>query len=65
MEFDRKVVAYQSIKDSTTCPNCEKTAIGYDSIIQDFGLRNMDDGVTRVQSWCRDCRSHSHNGAVA
>ncbi len=45
--------------DSTLCPHCFKTAIGLDSIIKDFGLRNMDDGVTRVQSWCKDCRNES------
>ena len=48
-----------SMMDSTLCPHCSKTATGIDSIIKDFGLRNMDDGVTRVQSWCKDCRNES------
>jgi len=59
------MVAMQTIRDSTVCPHCQKSAIGYDSIIRDFGLRNMDDGVTRVQSWCRECRSDSNHGGVA
>lgn len=58
------MVAYQVmgktiIKNPTSCPHCLRTADGYDSIIKDFGLRNMDDGTTRVQSWCRDCRKES------
>ena len=48
-----------SMRDSTLCPHCLKTATGLDSIIKYFGLRNMDDGVTRVQSWCKDCRNKS------
>jgi len=60
------MVAFEVIiKDPTSCPHCLKTAVGYDSIIQDFGLRNMDDGTTIVQSWCRDCRKESCRGAVA
>lgn len=58
------MVTYQFIKDSTSCPSCQKVAVGYDSIIADFGLRNMDDGITRVQSWCRNCRKAS-TGVVA
>ncbi len=45
--------------DSALCPHCSKTAEGFDSVIKEFGLRNMDDGVTRVQSWCKDCRNKS------
>jgi len=48
-----------SVMDSTLCPHCFKTAVGLDSILKDFGLRNMSDGVTRVQSWCKDCRNES------
>lgn len=44
--------------DSALCPHCSKTAEGLDSVIKEFGLRNMDD-VTRVQSWCKDCRNKS------
>ena len=65
MEVDCKMVAYQTIKDSTSCPHCEKTALGIDSIVRDFGLRNMSDGVTRVQSWCKDCRNESNRTGVA
>jgi len=62
------MVAYQpTIKDFTSCPRpqCPTTATGYDAIIRDFGLRNMGDGTTRVQSWCRKCRKESCKGAVA
>jgi len=45
------------IKDPTACPNCQKTAMGYDSIVQNFGLRSMSDGIIRVQSWCKECRT--------
>ena len=56
------MVAYRpTIKDSTSCPrsHCHATATGIDAIIRDFGLRNMGDGITRVQSWCKDCRNKS------
>jgi len=46
--------------DSALCPHCFKTAIGIETTIKFFGLRNMSDGVTRVQSWCKDCRNKSH-----
>jgi len=59
------MVAYQTIKDSTSCPHCEKTANGYDSIIRNFGLRNMGDGATRVQSWCKVCRNESNRTGAA
>ncbi len=39
------------------CPNCGKTAHGEDEIEELFGYRNMGDGRTIPQSWCRDCRS--------
>lgn len=39
------------------CPNCGKTAHGKDEIEELFGYRNMGDGRTIPQSWCRDCRS--------
>ena len=45
-----------AIKDPTYCPNCGTDASGFSEISEKFGLRLMDDGVTRVQSWCRDCR---------
>ena len=38
------------------CPNCGKTAHGEDEIEEEFGYRNMGDGRTIPQSWCRDCR---------
>ncbi len=54
MEVGRKMV--DIIKDPTGCPQCFQTAEGIDSIKSRFGLRKMADGVTRVQSWCKDCR---------
>jgi len=53
------MVIIHTINEPTSCPHCFKTAIGVDSIIRDFGLRNMGDGTTRVQSWCRKCRKES------
>ena len=58
------MVTYQFIKNPTSCPSCQKVAVGYDAIIVDFGLRNMYDGVTRVQSWCRNCRKASYKGVA-
>ena len=49
-----------SMTDSALCPHCFKNAIGIEATIKFFGLRNMSDGVTRVQSWCKDCRNQSH-----
>jgi len=45
------------IRDPTSCPNCGLEASGHSEIVERFGLRLMEDGVTRVQSWCRECRS--------
>jgi|APSaa5957512535_1039671.scaffolds.fasta_scaffold11590_4 hypothetical protein len=45
------------IRDPTYCPNCDKSASGHSEIVELFGLRLMSDGVTRVQSWCKECRS--------
>jgi hypothetical protein len=47
------------VTTSALCPHCFKTAMGIDNTIKFFGLRNMVDGVTRVQSWCKDCRNDS------
>ena len=43
------------------CPNCGKTAYGEDEIQKLFGYRNMGDGRTIPQSWCRECRKSSSN----
>lgn len=43
------------------CPNCGKTAHGEDEIEELFGYRNMGDGRTIPQSWCRKCRSSGGN----
>ena len=42
--------------ENTKCPRCNKLAISQLEIEKQFGYRNMD-GVTRPQSWCKDCRS--------
>lgn len=39
------------------CPCCGKQAHGEDEIEEIFGYRNMGDGRTIPQSYCRDCRS--------
>lgn len=44
------------IADPAICPHCRVEASGLDSIISLFGLRNMQDGTVRVQSWCVNCR---------
>jgi len=61
MDSGSKMVAYQvnastAIKDPTSCPQCYQTAEGITNIQKKFGLRKMTDGITRVQSWCRNCR---------
>ena len=50
--------------DYALCPHCFKTATGLDSVIKEFGLRTMGDGVIRVQSWCKDCRNKSQKVTV-
>jgi len=45
--------------DPTSCPNCNLCSVGLDSILINFGLRNMGNGTVRVQSWCRNCRDNS------
>ena len=49
----------ETIRDPTNCPNCGKTATGKTAIFTFFGLRTMQDGLIREQSWCRKCRSGS------
>lgn len=51
-------------KNCTSCPNCEKVASSHYEILSLFGFRNMSDGVTRVQSWCKECRKKSSKGVV-
>jgi len=50
---------------TTSCPHCHKTSVGLSTILKKFGLRNMGDGTTRVQSWCKECRNKSSKGVVA
>ena len=38
------------------CPSCKKVARQRADIEEKFGFRNMD-GITRPQSWCRECRN--------
>ena len=40
----------------TVCPNCKKEVNSYEAVESEFGYRNMGDGRTIVQSWCRKCR---------
>ena len=58
-----KFVGIFIIQDPTDCPNCGLIASGLDDITVNFGLRNMDDGSVRVQSWCRNCRNYSRRGS--
>ncbi len=45
-----------SAKVSAKCPKCGTAANNRQEIEQQFGFRNMD-GISRAQSWCRDCRT--------
>jgi len=45
------------MKDLTRCPQCGRTASGRPFIQSFFGFRKMEDGITRVQSWCKPCRN--------
>ncbi len=45
------------------CPCCQKRAEGKIQIEKLFGYRNMGDGRTIPQSYCRDCRiAHCEGG---
>ena len=54
----------ESYKDSSfkiilpwSCPNCNGiTANTRAELIENFGLRKMEDGTIRNQSWCKGCR---------
>ena len=39
------------------CPHCGLTVDSLNSVITKFGLRRMQDGIIRNQSWCRMCRN--------
>lgn len=39
------------------CPHCGLTVDALNDVITKFGLRRMQDGTIRNQSWCRKCRS--------
>lgn len=58
------MVEYQTIKDDTSCPHCNTFVNGLDQTLQYFGLRNMGDGTTRVQSWCKKCRNQSRKEVI-
>ncbi len=43
-----------------TCPHCKVvTAVTREELEEKFGLRNMNEDLTRNQSWCRECRKKS------
>lgn len=46
----------KSSTERAKCPKCGKSAQSGHDIEMEFGYRNMD-GITRPQSWCRNCRS--------
>lgn len=56
IKFDRifDEIKYR-IKPSTKCPSCGKIAISNNEIETLFGFRKMN-GISRYQSWCKDCR---------
>ena len=47
------------IPNSTSCPQCSLIASELQTIFDKFGLRKMNDGTIRTQSWCRNCKSNS------
>jgi hypothetical protein len=42
--------------EKAECPKCGKIAEGKEKIQELFGYREMRDGKTRTQSWCKECR---------
>ena len=42
--------------DYALCPRCYKEARTKKKVVELFGLRNMGNGIIRVQSHCRTCR---------
>ena len=48
-----------SAKEHVKCPKCGKIAQSRLDIEKKFGFRNMD-GISRSQSWCRNCRNISN-----
>lgn len=47
---------HNCIFNHAVCPNCGKEAHTAAEVERLFGLRIMEDGTKRVQSWCKDCR---------
>lgn len=41
--------------DYTSCPGCERVALGEEEVGAMFGYRDIQD-TKYPQSWCRDCR---------
>ncbi|RLV58297.1 hemagglutinin [Parashewanella curva] len=39
------------------CRGCDQVATDEKSVEELFGIRNMGDGIVRVQSYCRKCRT--------
>jgi len=44
-----------SAREYAKCPKCGRTAASRQEVEKEFGFRNVD-GITRPQSWCRECR---------
>jgi len=44
-----------SAREYAKCPKCGRTAASRQEIEKEFGFRNVE-GMTRPQSWCRECR---------
>ncbi len=53
--IDRHAKTDISARESAKCPKCNRTATSRQEIEEKFGFRNVD-GMTRPQSWCRECR---------
>jgi len=48
-------------KITAKCPKCAKLVKGHEDVQKYFGFRIMD-GISKPQSWCRDCRKPKKSG---
>ena len=53
-----------SSAERAKCPRCNKAAYFRNEIEKEFGYRNMG-GLTRPQSWCRECRKRQIKSAAS
>ena len=54
--IEKHVTADTYANINTKCPACNKSVGNHKDVEKEFGFRNID-GITRPQSWCKECRS--------